>query len=78
MSNSSVPHPCDFFLSQGWESTNPKRLWFPTHFVRRGSPRRTKWIGHGAIAHWAASVGGAIFISVSADWQRVQTFCQMP
>ena len=29
--------------------------------------------------HWAVSgCGGSIFISVSAFWQRVQTFCQMP
>jgi hypothetical protein len=61
------------FLSQGWESTNPERLWFPTHFAKNA-----KWMGHGAIAHWASSVGGAIFISASALWQRLQTFCQMP
>ena len=33
-----------------------------------------------AYGHEAASAGwgGSIFISVSAFWQRVQTFCQMP
>jgi hypothetical protein len=47
MSNNSVPHPCDFFLSQGWESTNLKRLWFPTHFAQSA-----KWMGHGG---WLAT-----------------------
>jgi membrane peptidoglycan carboxypeptidase len=42
----SVPHPCAFFLAQGWETTNPNfRRWIPPPAVilsegRRGPPRR--------------------------------------
>ena len=39
-------------------------------------PGQAAWDGQ---AHWAASsVGGSMPISLSAPWQRVQTFCQMP
>jgi len=41
---SSVPRPCDFLLSHGWESTNSKGLWLPTHFAKNA-----KWMGHGAL-----------------------------
>jgi hypothetical protein len=44
MSTRSVPHACDFFLSHGWESTNPQPLWFPTHFAQNA-----KWMGHGGL-----------------------------
>jgi hypothetical protein len=36
------------------------------------------WGTHLFMAHWAASTGGAMPISLRAPWQRVQTFCQMP
>ncbi len=36
LNKASVPHPCDFFLSHGWESTSFNLYRFPTLFGRRG------------------------------------------
>ena len=46
-----VPHPCDFFISQGWETTDPNRICLSTEFACRSHRSRRpnrlpdRWLG---------------------------------